>query len=720
MRNEELEQKRKVYVVRPAMKVAGVKFSGESGQKQTEGAIQRLRMSKILMQAGNVTSTHGRYTGKYSGISPVREGMEPPGERSVRSLKISGVQGGRQKTGKLISGKDFSGAVKEKRYLVLEEDDRIVQDTEDAALEDTVAKQEDSYGSLCTYAAVAWKYSAYGNRERKVFSAGSEKEEIMRRCGIKKNRETSTGVKTREQKAEHVLSEDDVWELPQMAALEDFPQIAETDRRTERGGGVDGSHTGLGESVDGTGRTCPNVGTGRHQSTVSRYKPDGVNGGEQKKPEADKGKKPQTDKRNDYVKKAMLRNYIIKELVHEEGKTDFNSHWKLIGRMMKYDVGKAFSYIGGKVWRVMKKVILGALLLFILLILILLPFIFLAALFLSPTAFFMGLYDGDDALKENPQNLRSVVQEMYTDFYGGISTFSDKDANNQVEYASGRYSDAEEVIAVYLAQMCTSGGYEGMAGDGNYPAYLLIDTAEESSLLEKVFREFNHTVKEEVEVKVTGEDGEERVVNAEKMTVYCLSIEQWKQEHLAELPNEASEMLEALLKQKNISTGSEGEGNFGADKAIAITDLVIPEGVDENLVYIAGFLKAEAGNQPYQGKVAVGYVILNRAGGASGNIKGVLTAPYQFSCYIPYHTVEKYLQEYTQMTDAQRQADSCWQAAAAVYYGTAPNPIGSMKYYCNPKYCSAGETTQWSRIRAKNTEDEIIIIGDHVFCQNCW
>ena len=135
---------------------------------------------------------------------------------------------------------------------------------------------------------------------------------------------------------------------------------------------------------------------------------------------------------------------------------------------------------------------------------------------------------------------------------------------------------------------------------------------------------------------------------------------------------------------------------------------------------MAGFLKAEAGNQSYEGKIAVAYVMLNRAGGPTGNIKGILTAPYQFSCYIPYHTVEKYLQAYADMTDEERARDSCWQAASAAYYGTAENPIGGMKYYCNPKYCSVGEIEQWRRIRAKNSPSEILIIGDHVFCQNCW
>ena len=177
--------------------------------------------------------------------------------------------------------------------------------------------------------------------------------------------------------------------------------------------------------------------------------------------------------------------------------------------------------------------------------------------------------------------------------------------------------------------------------------------------------------------------------------------------------------MEALLKQAELFGGEE-DGAFTGGASVPIKDLSVPEGVDEKLLYLAGFLKAEAGNQEYIGKVAVGYVILNRSGGASGDIIGALTAPYQFSCYIPFHTVEQYLFEYTKMSEEERERDACWQAAEDVYYGREQNPIGDRKYYCNPIYCSVGEEEQWRRIREKNTEDEIMVIGDHVFCKNCW
>ena len=248
---------------------------------------------------------------------------------------------------------------------------------------------------------------------------------------------------------------------------------------------------------------------------------------------------------------------------------------------------------------------------------------------------------------------------------------------------------------------------------------MFIDTDREEKLLKKVFKQFNYTKKETVKKKVTNEKGKEEEKNAEKMTVYCLTIEKWKDEYEKELPETAQTILADLMKEQTYMKPEEND-NFVAGEAVPIEDLIIPEGVDENLIYLAGFIKAEAGNQSDIGKTAVAYVILNRAGGASGNIKGVLTAPYQFSCYIPYHTVEKYLYAYANMSQGQRETDSCYRAAAGAYYGTAENPIGSMKYYCNPKYCSVGEVRQWEKIRSRNSDEQIKIIGDHVFCQNCW
>ena len=428
----------------------------------------------------------------------------------------------------------------------------------------------------------------------------------------------------------------------------------------------------------------------------------------------------QHEKNPDKIKRIMIRNYVLREFIHEEGKNDPESHFKLIKRLFVHELTKPLQKLG-RLLTILLLRIAGAVVAVVLqAVLVLIPLLALLYLLLSPVSFFRGLFDNDETVMENPQNIRKAVQELYVAFQGEIDAFQSADGNNQVTYTYGKYEDSqmEEILAVYVSVLCTSEGYWEMDSDSGYPPYLLVDTYEEKLLLEEVFRQFNYTEKEGITVHGMNDNGVEWEAQAEKMTVTCLTIGRWKDKYLSGMPEKTEKLLEQIWEQ--IEKNREEGGDFASGGSVPITDIKIPDHLDENLVYMAGFLKAEAGNQPYQGKIAVAYVMLNRAGGSSGNIKGILTAPYQFSCYIPYHTVEKYLKEYTEMTDEKRARDSCWQAASAAYYGTAENPIGGMKYYCNPKYCTAGEEEQWRRIRAKNSESEIRIIGDHVFCQNCW
>lgn len=542
-----------------------------------------------------------------------------------------------------------------------------------------------------------------------VGSAGIEREEMIRRCGICEKRAGVSGVKAESQKMEYILSNEQ-WD----AVVEKAVCSIEERQRWQEGKGLQhtGNESGKEERLkrqEGEGQRQTKDESGREQRT------DGVG-----KRNKNRGSKEEHEKKSpDRIKRELIRSFLIKEMLHEEGRSDSDSHFKLLEQLLKYDAGKAAGVIGRLLWKIIRKILLGILIFILGVCVSFIPFIFFLFFVISTYSYFMGFYDEDSEIQGQPQYIKNVVQEMYLDFYGELDAFRDQDGNNQLDYAYRTYSYTQEIIAVYLAETCSSGDFKEMGAQDNYPAYLMIDTAKERAQLFAVFEEFNYYTKQGIELTVTGEDGQDYQVPAEKMTIYCLSAAQWKAAHLPELSEPEAKLLENLLKQAGTATEGEGEYPFDGN-AVPITDIVIPAGVDENLVYLAGFIKAEAGNQSSQGKVAVGYVILNRAGGASGNIKGVLTAPYQFSCYIPYHTVEKYLQGYAQMTDAQRSQDACWKAAEAVYYGTAENPIGDMRYYCNPKACSVGEAAQWRRIRANNSEDGIRIIGDHVFCRNCW
>lgn len=442
----------------------------------------------------------------------------------------------------------------------------------------------------------------------------------------------------------------------------------------------------------------------KEKEGLTRDKEKGRGKGNKKKAQASK------------VKKAMIRAYMIKELTHEDGGGNAG---QLVKNLLKQEALKLLRRIGKALLLLAGKILLFLLPVILLCAAVLVPFLMIYGLLMSPSTYFSSVFDQDKMAKENPLYLKNVVQEMYTDFYGQITLFKNANALNEVTYPYGSYNNVDEIVAVYLARVTNMPGYTDMKeADSGHPPYLFIDTEAEGALLKEVFAQFNYTQMEAVKVTVTGTDGKPHLVDAHKLTTFFLPIAKWREGHEGELSEREKTTLKELLAQAEQGRG-DNLASF-AGEAVPIEDLEIPEGVDENILYMAGFIRAEAGNQSNQGKLAVAFVILNRAGGVRGAIKGVLTAPYQFSCYIPYHTVEQYLTGYARMTDEERDADPCWRAAVAAYTGTADNPIGDRKYYCNPKYCSVGEAAQWQKIYAHNAKEDIVIIEDHVFCRYCW
>lgn len=666
-RQEEVRQAKKFSAVKTELKVTGVRFDGYSAQK---GGMQHNSAQEVLKVKDQIASLQNPE-------EPADEEQKDQGRYKAWFLAgMTGIGAEKEKDA-WVNQKHAKGKVRSRKAAVKEKQNDA--DTEKVATSQSDKEKAAPSGESKDNLNNEYKsdFSPDFTPEQKP---GMSREELIKRCGVReKNRFGESAVKSSGQTMEHALAED-----PEAAASK--PGVAPKDE-------------------------------GKNKKNSS----DGDKKSKKKKKSEDDKRKRGADKQ----KQTLMMNYVIKELIHQEGQ-DPDSFQHLTGQMVMIDLGKIAGFLGKKLLKALGWLLIGIFTVLFLIMVTLLPVLCVATFLMSPVSYFTGIHEQAGDLKSNPQYIKNVVQEMYTDFYGQIDTFMDGDPNNEVWYKYGTYSNADDVIAVYLAQVSSietdkEESSEEQEDTDYYPEYLLIDTKEERQLLDQVFREFNSIGYEKIKVTVEGEDGEEKQEYAQKMTVSCLTVVLWREEHEKDLSEEQRKLLEVLLEQAETSpiSGISGPGSFDGN-AVPITELVIPEGVDEKLVYLAGFIKAEAGNQSEKGKIAVGYVILNRAGGSGGNVKGVLTAPYQFSCYIPYHTVEKYLSEYAAMTDAQRGQDACWRAAEAVYYGTAENPIGNMKFYCNPKACSVGEEEQWNRIRAKNREDEIIIIGDHVFCKNCW
>ena len=107
---------------------------------------------------------------------------------------------------------------------------------------------------------------------------------------------------------------------------------------------------------------------------------------------------------------------------------------------------------------------------------------------------------------------------------------------------------------------------------------------------------------------------------------------------------------------------------------------------------LATIIYCEAGNQPWEGKVAVGNVVLNRiaSGSFPNDMDSVLRAPSQFT---PVGSGK-----YDRMLGSGRVPQSCYDAAQAAMDGESY--VGGCLYFKNPKIAGAHDGT---------------VIGEHVF-----
>lgn len=115
-------------------------------------------------------------------------------------------------------------------------------------------------------------------------------------------------------------------------------------------------------------------------------------------------------------------------------------------------------------------------------------------------------------------------------------------------------------------------------------------------------------------------------------------------------------------------------------------------GSASELEMLATIIYCEAGNQPWEGKVAVGNVVLNRiaSGSFPNDMDSVLRAPGQFT---PVGSGK-----YDRMLGSGRVPQSCYDAAQAAMDGESY--VGGCLYFKNPKIAGAHDGTT---------------IGEHVF-----
>jgi len=135
----------------------------------------------------------------------------------------------------------------------------------------------------------------------------------------------------------------------------------------------------------------------------------------------------------------------------------------------------------------------------------------------------------------------------------------------------------------------------------------------------------------------------------------------------------------------------------------------------DDLTLIAATVLMEAGNQSFEGKVAVAWVIMNRdAWSQSPGVDDVILAPWQFSAWNTDNRARASLQD--TMRNQPALWSECMKAAAAALWAFVPDPTHGAVMYLNPvvtRKLRGGTLPDWYDA-AKVTA----VIGDHEFLRS--
>ena len=149
-----------------------------------------------------------------------------------------------------------------------------------------------------------------------------------------------------------------------------------------------------------------------------------------------------------------------------------------------------------------------------------------------------------------------------------------------------------------------------------------------------------------------------------------------------------------------------------------LTDFKIPEYKEYNspdemsdLEILARTIEAEARGEPFEGKIAVGAVIANRAASGSygNNIKGVILRKGQFSPWNKY-TGHAGGRQGKDMMKLRASRDS-YKAANAILTGMYEDPTNGSTHYVNERVAEGQSWIQTMKNRKRGT----VTIGNHLF-----
>lgn len=128
--------------------------------------------------------------------------------------------------------------------------------------------------------------------------------------------------------------------------------------------------------------------------------------------------------------------------------------------------------------------------------------------------------------------------------------------------------------------------------------------------------------------------------------------------------------------------------------------------ISVNLFLLAATIFMEAENQSPTGKLAVGYVVMNRATSQKRTVTRVVLQPWQWSCWNTDSPTRKRLAEAVE-SEPRAWLESM-AAAANAFFGIEPDPTNGADHYLNVK--AVGKLPTWY-----NKNFVVARIGDHEF-----
>jgi len=126
----------------------------------------------------------------------------------------------------------------------------------------------------------------------------------------------------------------------------------------------------------------------------------------------------------------------------------------------------------------------------------------------------------------------------------------------------------------------------------------------------------------------------------------------------------------------------------------------------DQLLITAITVAMEAGGEPYQGKLAVAYVICNRSDKQNKSLTDVCLQPYQFSCWNTESPTRQNVDDIPDRTMAES-----LKATFDAYYKLVPDPTNGAVYYLNP--AALDKLPTWWH--TDTDPDSQVVIGNHVF-----